>query len=219
MATARRCAACPAEMMEVDDGQVALDVCTDCGSLFLDAGELQRRGGILPATLVAISAETPRACPGCQTTMTRFGGAQGLVQIDLCEACHGLFLDAGELELLLDAANQQAPQGDEEITEIRFLCDRCKLRKPLRERVIGEVETVCRGCADLHEIASAPKARREAALGDKERKGGIDASQLPNPQFDFSGRDLHSSSRPGHDGVPSLLLGVVGSLLCGGGDD
>ncbi len=96
---------------------IEIDICGDCGGIWLDVGELD--------TLLAEVAVAPepadrqtlrrevhvhtidsqlgveyRKCPRCATVMMRrnFGGISGVI-IDECSV-HGVFLDAGELEAL-----------------------------------------------------------------------------------------------------------------------
>lgn len=50
-----------------------------------------------------ISPETPMPCPACHTPMGALEfDAETPVRIEHCAACHGLFFNPGELELLLD---------------------------------------------------------------------------------------------------------------------
>ena len=54
---------------------------------------------------------TALTCPKCQATMRNY--ERNGIQIDQCSECRGVFLDRGELELLIDAdaAYSQAQQG------------------------------------------------------------------------------------------------------------
>lgn len=55
---------------------------------------------------------TELTCPKCQATMRSY--ERNGIQIDQCTECRGVFLDRGELELLMDAEaaySQAAQQG------------------------------------------------------------------------------------------------------------
>lgn len=55
---------------------------------------------------------TELICPKCQGAMRSY--ERNGIQIDQCTECRGVFLDRGELELLMDAESaytQAAPQG------------------------------------------------------------------------------------------------------------
>jgi Zn-finger nucleic acid-binding protein len=46
-------------------------------------------------------------CPNCRTGMKEI--AREGVTIDMCPDCHGVWLDRGELQKLLDASRHEAP--------------------------------------------------------------------------------------------------------------
>lgn len=96
--------ACPrdrSQMVKVTRGEVVLDECGQCKGLWFDHkelrtvahdGELEKRA----AHLGKYAQQSPFGCPRC-------GGAcyqswVGEVQVDTCAACHGVWLDAHELE-------------------------------------------------------------------------------------------------------------------------
>jgi uncharacterized protein len=81
--------------------------CGACAGLWVDAAELRRLAGQGERHLHAavrgaqrgdatVLAQAPRGCPGCGGTL-RCYTVEG-VELDVCPACHGLWLDAGELE-------------------------------------------------------------------------------------------------------------------------
>ena len=74
-------------------------------------------------------------CPNCNTSMQNV--SRSGVEIDMCPACRGVWLDRGELEKLLEgvreerAGHQQQRQGFErEVSEFRRDPDDWKRRHP-----------------------------------------------------------------------------------------
>ena len=71
---------------------VEIDICADCGSVWLDGGELKSLAGL------DYNAGRILACPDCeeqlQTKMIRG------VEVDVCPGCAGVYLDRGEMEKL-----------------------------------------------------------------------------------------------------------------------
>lgn len=104
------CAKCTGMLEEVRVGDVTLERCEQCRGLFFETGELARvltdgnlgsvptehadRGRGDPASPQDL---VPATCPRCQIPMGRLTPSGGRFSYDLCPACHGLWLDAGEL--------------------------------------------------------------------------------------------------------------------------
>ena len=55
-------------------------------------------------TIIQAERERPRACPACSTTMHKHIVLN--IITDVCPACHGAWLDGGELELLKKAIQE-----------------------------------------------------------------------------------------------------------------
>jgi Zn-finger nucleic acid-binding protein len=91
----------PAGSVRVQRESVTLDKCPSCSGLWFDATELKRVAHdkdleSLAARVRAFAQPSPFACPRC-------GGACVTshvqdVEVDTCTLCHGIWLDAGELE-------------------------------------------------------------------------------------------------------------------------
>lgn len=111
------CPGCSAALQRTATGRgVEIDVCADCGGIWLDAGELEHlTSGLDPAPGAGASDERElrgrvpvtrpvendvryRECPRCGDIMSRrnFGTISGVI-VDECPK-HGIYLDAGELE-------------------------------------------------------------------------------------------------------------------------
>lgn len=92
--------------------KVTVDVCPACSGAFFDADELGRVVGDkdLGRYLRQVhgAASSPMVCPACGDLMDldRIEG----VDIDHCTSCHGVWLDAGEMDKL-------AARGDDALDE------------------------------------------------------------------------------------------------------
>lgn len=113
---------CPrdgAEMnQEVYEADITVDVCPQCGGVWLDKGELEsiqetvekdysKELSHLPDRLGAMSARLkqeaapPVSCPLCSGEMARKEyGYTSQILIDTCPSCRGIWLDKGELQAL-----------------------------------------------------------------------------------------------------------------------
>ena len=98
--------------LELED--VEIDYCTDCGGIWLDAGELERLLGepqkakqLLNAfTIESKSNERIRPCPICDKKMQKIkvGSSTPVLLIDKCRRGDGLWFDRGELHDICDRA-------------------------------------------------------------------------------------------------------------------
>lgn len=174
-------------MIEVEEGEVAVDVCPECGGLWLDRGELEQKGAQMPTHLVAISPKEERTCPRCVEPLALFRGE--LLELDTCERCGGLYLDAGEIEVLMAARRLERPAVEEEGPEasppaepptagLRFRCDFCHRQFPVREQVVGELATACPPCAKRLDVRHDPEARRAQELQRSNERGS--STDLPD---------------------------------------
>lgn len=104
------CAKCPGSLEEIQVGGVTLERCEQCRGLFFETGELARLLtdgdlGSLPSEHADAASDVPASgadrlpatCPRCHIPMGRLAGGEHRFAYDLCPACHGLWLDAGEL--------------------------------------------------------------------------------------------------------------------------
>ncbi len=190
-------------MTAVDDGEVEVDLCTGCGALFLDRGELEDQGGVLPHDLLADRSGPNRSCPSCRQPMALLRSA--LMEVDICHDCEGLFLDAGEIDILVNAKRLQlrAEAADPKAAQV-FWCDFCRRRSPTSEQIIGELVTCCPECAVRHEIRHDPAARRRF-----ERRRERDAKYRPPLLGCLYGHPA------GHLSMPAGILDVLFAGLFG----
>lgn len=106
---------CPIDksaMIVLELDEVEIDYCLECKGIWLDAGELELLLGdadITEALMSSIqsrpkSIEKKRKCPICSRKMDKIiCGEEEKFLIDECRNRHGLWLDHGELELLMKA--------------------------------------------------------------------------------------------------------------------
>ena len=104
------CPACWNQLVPTPVKDLTVDVCHGCGGIWFDAGELARvdnpreTGEVLLAierdVSVGVRHDQARSCPRCEAEMDRRAYGPASVQIDECPGCNGIFLDAGELEVI-----------------------------------------------------------------------------------------------------------------------
>lgn len=111
-----RCPSCDSSLSTIDYEGVAIETCGVCSGEWLDADELgqivrirEKRFNDEERRAIDASAKIPgipwpdieRAitCPGCgaATGPINYGGDTGII-IDRCPSCHGIWLDASEIE-------------------------------------------------------------------------------------------------------------------------
>ena len=108
------CPVCKNAMITLELEDVEIDYCTDCGGIWLDAGELemllddrQHAEKLLKSFKIdANSTEKPRKCPICLKKMQKIivGQATPTLLIDRCRKGDGLWFDKGELQDIFNRA-------------------------------------------------------------------------------------------------------------------
>jgi Zn-finger nucleic acid-binding protein len=108
------CPVCKNAMITLELGDVEIDHCTDCGGIWLDAGELElllgepgRAKHLLDSFKVdSACAERARKCPICDKKMQKIlvGSSAPALLIDKCGRGDGLWFDRGELRDIFDRA-------------------------------------------------------------------------------------------------------------------
>lgn len=107
------CLNCGSEMMEDDvltkHGEIQYDTCEKCGSLWLDAGELDKMAFQVEGSIESSSEEKddkpdprPLKCPRCDNSVldrVRFLGYPDII-LHRCANCGGFWLDGGELNII-----------------------------------------------------------------------------------------------------------------------
>ncbi len=119
------CPVCKNAMITLELADVEIDYCTDCGGIWLDAGELEMLlGGLEKARQLldsfkpgSMSTEKPRKCPICDKKMQKIivGSEEPTILIDKCRRGDGLWFDRGELQ---DIVNRAELDKDNKIREL-----------------------------------------------------------------------------------------------------
>jgi len=107
-----KCLNCDSEMMnnlvQTKTDQIAYDICEACGSLWLDAGELDKMALQVDGSIEYCSydkaqggAEPSKKCPRCEdTALDKVSFIGSDIVLDHCRNCRGFWLDGGELDLI-----------------------------------------------------------------------------------------------------------------------
>lgn len=111
------CPVCKEAMVVLELDQIEIDHCLSCGGIWLDAGELE----LLLETetdrlrLLSLLTEDNKVkeksypCPICSKKMKKvFVGEERKILIDKCKKNHGLWLDKGELESVIELGSQNS---------------------------------------------------------------------------------------------------------------
>lgn len=108
------CPVCDNAMITLELKEVEIDYCTDCGGIWLDAGELELLLGepekakqlLASFDIDSASTEKSRKCPICDKKMKKIviGQTKPVLLIDKCPRSDGLWFDKGELHNIFDRA-------------------------------------------------------------------------------------------------------------------
>ena len=109
------CPVCENPMVVLELDQIEIDHCLHCGGIWLDAGELEllldtdEDRARLREILIGDESikEKMYPCPICNKKMQKvFVGEEKKILIDKCKKNHGLWLDKGELEDVIELSSQ-----------------------------------------------------------------------------------------------------------------
>jgi Zn-finger nucleic acid-binding protein len=120
-----KCLNCGTEMttnqVVTKKSSISYDMCDKCGSLWLDAGDLDRMAFNVTGSIeYCEETETdepekkPKKCPRCEDSnlsKVRFLGSDD-IQLHLCRNCGGFWLDGGELKLIDKELAEDGPVKD-----------------------------------------------------------------------------------------------------------
>lgn len=162
----------------------SLDRCARCDGVWVDGSEVL---GLLPQVAPALRppSAAPRraplsACPRCTSAMTRLAYVD--VDLDLCNACHGLWVDGDELEALARsddrAAGHPAPAegardgaaGALRAAKVALLrCTSCGAEVPPNRSMLTAHGPLCEPCFHHGDEGDDPEL---AAFEQRLREGG-----------------------------------------------
>jgi Zn-finger nucleic acid-binding protein len=109
----RACVKCTSVLDKSMVGEVEVDLCPSCGGLWLDSGELEKlgkgskddveklRNALVGSEKPEPASDTTTPCVACDGKLKEM--KLGAVTIEFCGACHGIFLDKGELDQAIAA--------------------------------------------------------------------------------------------------------------------
>lgn len=124
------CPVCENAMITLELADVEIDYCTECGGIWLDAGELEMLLGH-PENADKLlhsfqtdrqSTEKTRKCPICRRKMRKIvvGAGQPTLLIDKCRRGDGLWFDKGELQDILTRGQLDAESKIQKILADMF---------------------------------------------------------------------------------------------------
>lgn len=88
-----KCLTCQKDMDMKEFGGVEIDICPECGGVWLDGGELKHLTGLDPDEGRVLSCDD---CGWTMNTKVVLG-----IEIDYCPSCGAVWLDPGELEKIV----------------------------------------------------------------------------------------------------------------------
>ncbi|MDT8302085.1 MAG: zf-TFIIB domain-containing protein [Sedimentisphaerales bacterium] len=108
------CPVCKNAMITLELQEVEIDYCTDCGGIWLDAGELELLLGEREKAALLLKSfkidsratEKTRKCPICNKKMQKVvvSSSKPILLIDKCRRSDGLWFDKGELQDIFERA-------------------------------------------------------------------------------------------------------------------
>jgi len=108
------CPVCKNAMITLELADVEIDYCTDCGGIWLDAGELEMLLGESGKARQMLDSfkpdskpiERPIKCPICNKKMRKIivGSSMPILLIDKCRRGDGMWFDRGELQNIVNRA-------------------------------------------------------------------------------------------------------------------
>ncbi len=136
-ATRKRCPSCRRPLREVDVKGAMLDICPDCKGYWCDDGELTaiitkhlplvEAGGRSDAAIVPLDPAPKRFCPVCSELLdTRQYDYSSPIAIDRCKHAHGIWLDEGEMEKVIEWVNESERQKEGDLTLYAPLLNRVR---------------------------------------------------------------------------------------------
>lgn len=127
------CPRCSTPLHEVTPGPELPSVhgqgCAHCHGVWLEARDVERLGQTVEVRWIEVRhlppdaiQEAPLTCPRCEPEqpLSKSGSARDRrVVLDVCSACHGVWLDGGELEAI-----REMGVGAALVDAVRFLLGR-----------------------------------------------------------------------------------------------
>jgi len=106
------CVKCTSVLDRTTIGGVEVDICPQCGGIWLDRGELEKLGATdnseldnlrsalgVETKVPPVPSENTSPCPVCDGSLHEY--KLGNIQVDICDTCKGIWLDKGEFDQAL----------------------------------------------------------------------------------------------------------------------
>jgi uncharacterized protein len=157
-----KCAKCGREMQQVNAGNTVIDVCTACGGVWFDMGELVEAARLgkgdqeqLAECLLAEAdreggwGQDPAFCPRCAAALVpqRFDKDLPVI-LDFCPQEHGVWLDQGEfaeINRFFDKLYNKLFPGRKDLTR-----EEARVQVESNERLLDAMDIVAKvGCAAI----------------------------------------------------------------------
>ena len=109
-----KCVKCNENLKKADYKGIKLDYCDDCQGIWFDRDELRQVKDKEDEFLRWVDvdpwedeakfkiSESSKSCPVCEMPLYAVKCNGFLVEIDLCNVCHGIWLDKGEFDKIID---------------------------------------------------------------------------------------------------------------------
>jgi len=135
--------------------EIEIDRCSECGSLWFDAGELEVAANVHARPS---SAESEFPCPVCQQRMRGASLPRGL-DAHRCDSCQGTFLEGKTVAALGSEKLPRVPEQAAKRASVGFLCARCNQRFPFAKGNGTSIGLMCPDCVvnpQVEKITSGP---------------------------------------------------------------
>jgi Zn-finger nucleic acid-binding protein len=156
------CPKCGSGLLHVERSGQTIELCSACRGVWLDSGELTTLLELYKRLDASAGAPTGARCPRGKQALKEVEFPGTGVRVDVCPDCQGIWLDAGELELLQRNVAALIPQNQatleerarelltqvERAEQLRFTCPKCQAKLWHIERE-GNVVEVCSDCEGM----------------------------------------------------------------------
>lgn len=136
-------------------GEVELDRCGQCSSLWFNAGEVQ---AALGRSIRRRQGSSTRSCPTCRVKLEA-AVLEGQVDVERCGTCQGVFLDGHDVAVLGQKKTRARSSGGG-----GFECEACGERRPFGEAQSTLTGLICGACATKTNVQEAQVAEEQRSL-------------------------------------------------------
>ncbi|MBL8938847.1 MAG: zf-TFIIB domain-containing protein [Archangium sp.] len=138
-------------------GEVELDRCGQCSSLWFNAGEVE---AALGRSIRRRQGSTTRSCPTCRVKLDA-AVLEGRVDVERCGRCQGVFLDGHDVAVL--GQKKSKPRASSSGSG-GFECEACGERRPFGEAQSTVTGLICAACATKANAKEPEVAEEQRSL-------------------------------------------------------